>query len=58
MRAVAGAYIPSVGTLGAVVATWTYLPRDAPRYPIGHSINLAAQALALFLALFGIAYIV
>lgn len=58
VRAVAGAYIPSVGTLGAVVATWTYLPRDAPRYPIGHSINLAAQALALFLALFGIAYIV
>lgn len=57
VRAVAGAYIPSVGTLGAVVATWTYLPRDGPDYPIGHSINLAAQCFALFLALFGIAYI-
>lgn len=58
VRAVAGGYIPSVGTLGAVVATWTYLPSDAPRYPIGHSINLAAQVAALFLALSGIAYIV
>lgn len=40
-----------------MVATWTYLPRDGPDYPIGHSINLAAQCFALFLALFGIAYI-
>lgn len=29
------------GYLGGLVATWTYLPKDAPRYPIGNSINLA-----------------
>ncbi|TKX26478.1 MFS transporter-like protein 17 [Elsinoe australis] len=58
IRAVAGGYIVSVGTLGAIVATWTYLPSDGPDYPIGHSINLGAQCFALFLALFGIAYII
>ncbi|OJD38741.1 major facilitator superfamily protein [Diplodia corticola] len=58
IRAVASGYIVSVGTLGAVVATWTYLPSDAPRYPIGHSINLGAQAAAFFLALAGMAYVV
>lgn len=28
------------GYLGGLAATWTYLPKDAPRYPIGNSINL------------------
>lgn len=36
--------------------SWTYLVRDAPRYPIGHSINLGAQIIVLCLASFGIAY--
>ncbi|KIV95886.1 hypothetical protein PV10_03487 [Exophiala mesophila] len=56
VRAVATAWIVSVGTLGGVLATWTYLVRDAPRYPIGHSINLGAQIIVLCLASFGIAY--
>lgn len=74
MRAIATAYIVSVGTLGGVLATyvgsficgklqkmltiysWTYLVRDAPRYPIGHSINLGAQIIVLCLASTGIAY--
>lgn len=29
------------GYVGGLIATWTYLPKDAPRYPIGNSINLA-----------------
>ncbi|KIX08038.1 uncharacterized protein Z518_02693 [Rhinocladiella mackenziei CBS 650.93] len=56
VRAVATAYIVSVGTLGGVLATWTYLVRDAPRYPIGHTINLTAQIIVLCVASFGIAY--
>lgn len=30
--------------------------KDAPNYPIGHSINLGAQVVVLALALFGIGY--
>ncbi|KAK5467689.1 hypothetical protein LTS15_000662 [Exophiala xenobiotica] len=55
-RAVATAYIVSLGTGGGVLATWTYLVRDGPRYPIGHSINLGAQVCVLALATFGILY--
>ncbi|KAL6248965.1 hypothetical protein RBB50_004028 [Rhinocladiella similis] len=55
-RAVATAYIVSIGTGGGVLATWTYLVRDGPRYPIGHSINLGAQVITLALATFGILY--
>jgi hypothetical protein len=33
------------GYLGGLIATWTYLPADAPRYFIGNSINLACAAL-------------
>jgi hypothetical protein len=33
------------GYLGGLIATWTYLPSDAPRYFIGNSINLACAAL-------------
>ncbi|CUS08909.1 unnamed protein product [Tuber aestivum] len=40
IRAVTGGYIVSIGTCGALVATWTYVPADAPRYVRGHSINL------------------
>ncbi len=38
--------------------SWTYLARDAPKYPIGHSINLGAQAIVGALALTGIVWIV
>jgi hypothetical protein len=31
------------------VATWTYLPFDGPRYPIGNGINLAAASLMLII---------
>ncbi|KIW84705.1 hypothetical protein Z517_00093 [Fonsecaea pedrosoi CBS 271.37] len=56
VRAVATAWIVSIGTLGGVLATWTYLVRDGPRYPIGHTINLSAQIIVFFVASFGIGY--
>ena len=28
------------GYVGALIATWTYLPGDSPRYAIGNGINL------------------
>ena len=33
------------GYLGGLIATWTYLPTDAPRYFIGNSINVACATL-------------
>ncbi|ORY71807.1 major facilitator superfamily domain-containing protein [Pseudomassariella vexata] len=56
VRAVSGGWIVTIGTLGGVLATWTYLARDGPDYPIGNSINLGGQILTLFLTLFGIFY--
>jgi len=31
------------GYLGGLVATWTYLPWDGPKYPIGNGLNLAVS---------------
>lgn len=56
IRAVSSGYIVSVGTLGAIVATWTYVPSDAPNYITGHSINLGSQACAAFVAFVGVLY--
>lgn len=56
VRAVAGGWIVTLGTIGGIVATWTYLPNDGPDYHIGHTINLVAQVIVLFLAVGGIVY--
>lgn len=56
VRAVSSAYIVSLGTLGAIVATWTYVPSDAPRYRKGYSINVGSQAAAAVVSLLGIVY--
>jgi len=56
-RAVSGAYITCLGTCGSFVATWTYLPNDAPRYIRGHSINFGAQVLGAVVGVIGIAYV-
>lgn len=37
------------GYLGGLVATWTYLPWDGPKYPIGNGINLAASSLIIII---------
>ncbi|KAK3343441.1 major facilitator superfamily domain-containing protein [Lasiosphaeria hispida] len=56
VRAVTSGYVVMLGTMGGIVATWTYQPFDAPKYYIGHSINLAGQAAVFCLSIFGIFY--
>ncbi|KAF2176896.1 MFS general substrate transporter [Zopfia rhizophila CBS 207.26] len=56
VRAVSGAYIVTLGTAGGVLATWTYVSREAPKYSTGHTINLSGQIAVMVLALAGIAY--
>lgn len=54
VRAVASGYIVSLGTMGGILAVWAYLVDDAPKYHIGHNINLTMQIIVLCLATFGI----
>lgn len=56
VRAVSSAWIVSLGTLGGIIATWSYLSTDGPLYPIGQTMNLVAQILVLVLASGGIGY--
>ncbi|KAF6806100.1 major facilitator superfamily transporter [Colletotrichum plurivorum] len=56
VRAVASAYVVTIGTIGGIVATWTYTFKDAPKYFVGHTINLVGQTLTVLLAVFGILY--
>ncbi|PIA98720.1 putative transporter [Cercospora beticola] len=56
VRAVSGGWIVTLGTLGGIVATWTYLATDGPKFPTGHTINLSAQVVVLFLAIGGMLY--
>ncbi|KAI9055970.1 hypothetical protein LZ554_000904 [Drepanopeziza brunnea f. sp. 'monogermtubi'] len=57
IRAVSGAFITSLGTGGAFIATWTYLEADKPDFHRGHYINIGAQIMTFSLACVGIAYI-
>ncbi|RPB14106.1 MFS general substrate transporter [Morchella conica CCBAS932] len=57
VRAVTGGYVVSVGTAGAILATWTYIPSDGPNYIKGHSINLGAQAIAATISICAVLYI-
>lgn len=56
VRAVTAGWIVTLGTMGGIAAVWAYLVKDAPAYPIGHSVNLGAQMMVLILALAGIGY--
>ncbi|KAF9484525.1 MFS general substrate transporter [Pholiota conissans] len=57
MRAVTAAAIAGFGTIGTIIAVWTYLPQDAPNFHKGHSLNLAAAALAVALVVLGAIYL-
>ncbi|KAL2262577.1 hypothetical protein VTK26DRAFT_907 [Humicola hyalothermophila] len=56
VRAVSSAYVVTLGTIGGIVATWTYVRDDAPKYFTGHAINLGGQIATVCLAVFGIFY--
>ncbi|KAF8575941.1 MFS general substrate transporter [Ramaria rubella] len=57
VRAVTAALIPGVGTIGAIIAVWTYLPEDAPNYHRGNSLNVGACCVVVILILAGMWYI-
>ncbi|KAG2220157.1 hypothetical protein INT45_013855, partial [Circinella minor] len=50
VRAIASATGVSIGSLGGLLATWTYLKTEAPEYTVGHAINLAAGIIILCIA--------
>lgn len=56
VRAVTGGFIVAVGNCGAIVATWTYLPKDKPLYHTGHYINIGSEVCAMLVGVAGIAY--
>jgi len=56
VRSVSTAYVVTLGTAGGILATWTYMATDGPKYPIGHTINLCGQIGVLILSVCGIAY--
>ncbi|SPO03597.1 probable MFS transporter [Cephalotrichum gorgonifer] len=49
-RSSAIGFMVMVGNLGGLVSTWSFLPMDAPNYPIGNGLNLASQASILAIA--------
>ncbi|PWW75927.1 MFS general substrate transporter [Tuber magnatum] len=56
IRAVTGGYIMSIGTCGAILATWTYVPSDSPRFIRGHSINLGGEVCVALIGILGMLY--
>lgn len=56
-RAVASATVVAMGNFGSVIATWVYLPSDAPVYRTGHYINMGAEIVVCLLGIVGIVYV-
>ncbi|KAF9446895.1 MFS general substrate transporter [Macrolepiota fuliginosa MF-IS2] len=57
MRAVATAAIPGIGSLGAIIGVWTYLPTDAPDFHKGNSLNLASALFVITFTILGMFYL-
>lgn len=57
IRAVSSAFVVAMGNFGSVIATWSYLPTDAPRYRKGHFINMGAEIIVCLLGIAGILYV-
>jgi len=57
MRAITPATVTGVGTIGAVIAVWTYLPSDSPNFHKGNSLNLGTASFTVALTVFGILYL-
>lgn len=39
-----------MGNVGGLISTWSFLPFDAPNYPIGNGLNLATSSTTLLTA--------
>lgn len=50
VRAVVSAWAVGEANIGGLIATWTYLPEDAPRYVRGHWINFGGSCILLMVA--------
>lgn len=48
VRAVSSAMVVSIGTIGPIISSWIYLPRDAPRYHTANVVEITTQV-ALFI---------
>lgn len=53
VRSVTSAYVVSVGSCGALIATWTYLPSTSPAYTLEHALNLISVSCTSILAVVG-----
>lgn len=45
VRAIVSGWVVGCANIGSLIATWTYLPKSAPRYLQGHYINLGGGIL-------------
>ncbi|KAJ6519085.1 MFS general substrate transporter [Mycena sanguinolenta] len=57
IRAMASAIITGLGTLGSIIAVWTYLPGDAPNYHKGNSLNLGTATAICLVTIITVIYI-
>lgn len=57
VRAIVTAYTVGMGNCGAIIATWTYLPKDSPGYYTGHWINFGAGIILLLVIIITIMYL-
>lgn len=48
-RAIVAATVAAFGSVAGILATWTYLSAEAPRYITGHSINLSFTCLCIII---------
>ncbi|KAJ6525025.1 major facilitator superfamily domain-containing protein [Mycena vulgaris] len=55
-RAVALGVVASVGNVGGIISTWTYVSSDAPNYRKGNTLNLAGMAIVLAITAATIVY--
>ena len=39
-----------LGNIGGLISTWSYLPFDAPNYPIGNGLNLGTSTSILIVS--------
>ncbi|GAA6014489.1 hypothetical protein JCM10207_001625 [Rhodosporidiobolus poonsookiae] len=56
-RALVSGLVPGFGQFGALIATWTFLPKDAPNYRTGNSMELGFVAFNLLLVVVMLTYV-
>jgi predicted MFS family arabinose efflux permease len=57
VRAIVTSYSVGIANIGGIIATWTYLPSDAPGYTTGHWINFGAGILLITVVTFTTFYL-